>query len=51
MRAMILYEENKKKIEEMNVQLEKGQQEVNGIAKKQTQVHESWSGKVEQMER
>lgn len=51
MRAMILYEENKKKIEEMNVQLEKGQQEVNVMAKKQTQVHESWSGKVEQMER
>lgn len=51
MRTLIMYEESKKKVEEMNAQLEKCQQEVNGMAKKQSQLHESWAAKLEPMEK
>lgn len=48
---MIIYEENKKKIQEINSQLEQCQKELGEMTVKQAQLHEGWTKKLEPLEK
>lgn len=48
---MIIYEENKKKVQELCTQLEKRQQELDELSRKQAKLHEGWADKLVPMEK
>lgn len=48
---MIVYEENKKTIDDLNEKLESTQQNLEAMRKKHIQLHSSWAGKLEPLER
>lgn len=51
LRTMIIYEENKRKIQEMTLQLEHRQQELDELNKKQARMHQGWADKLKPMEK
>lgn len=51
LRTMIIYEENKRKIQEMTLQLEHRQQELDELNKKQVLMHQGWADKLKPMEK
>lgn len=48
---MIIYEENKRKIQEMTLQLEHRQQELDELNKKQVLMHQGLAEKLKPMEK
>lgn len=48
---MIIYEENKRKIQDITQQLEHGQQELDELNKKHAHMHQGWAAKLKPMEK